>query len=126
MSSPPLVGVRRLDLLSHTNLTEVTRMVLVDVGSVVVLTTGHTTTTRMLSVLTDTTVTGRDVATAKKKKHVSLYITFRGIISVYDRGVCYRFGHRLLLIRPARHCRFILSNFCSCRFVDLLPHQLIK
>lgn len=78
MSSPPLVGVRRLDLLSHTNLTEVTRMVLVDVGSVVVLTTGHTTTTRMLSVLTDTTVTGRDVATAKKKKHVSLYITFRG------------------------------------------------
>lgn len=48
----------------HTNLTEVTGMVLVDVGTVVVLTTSHTTTTGMLSVLADTTVTGRDVATA--------------------------------------------------------------
>jgi hypothetical protein len=54
--------------VSHTNLTEVTRVVLVDVGSVVVLTTGHTTTTGMLAVLADTTVTGRDVATAEKKK----------------------------------------------------------
>lgn len=33
---------------SHTNLTEVTRVVLVEVGSVVVLTTGHTTTTGVL------------------------------------------------------------------------------
>lgn len=49
--------------VAHTNLTEVTGMVLVDVGSVVVLTTGHTTTTGMLSVLANTTVTGRDVAT---------------------------------------------------------------
>ena len=48
----------------HTNLTEVTRMVLVDVGPVVVLTTGHTTTTGMLPGLANTTVTGRDVATA--------------------------------------------------------------
>ena len=32
----------------HTNLTEVTRVVLVDVGTVVVLTTGHTATTGML------------------------------------------------------------------------------
>lgn len=47
----------------HTNLTEVTRVVLVDVGAVVVLTTGHTTTTGVLAVLADTTVTGRDVAT---------------------------------------------------------------
>ena len=45
----------------HTNLTEVTRMVLVDVGPVVVLTTSHTTTTRMLPVLSDTSVTGGDV-----------------------------------------------------------------
>ena len=35
----------------HTNLSEVTGMVLVDVGAVVVLTTGHTTTTGMLAVL---------------------------------------------------------------------------
>lgn len=46
----------------HTNLTEVTRVVLVDVGTVVVLTTGHTATTRRLPVLADTTFTGRDVA----------------------------------------------------------------
>jgi len=37
-------------------------VVLVDVGSVVVLTTGHTSTTWMLSVLSDTTMTGTDVA----------------------------------------------------------------
>jgi hypothetical protein len=37
-------------------------MVLVDVGPVVVLTTGHTTTTGMLPVLADTTVTGGNVA----------------------------------------------------------------
>lgn len=33
---------------THTDLTEVTRMVLVEVGPVVVLTTGHTTTTGVL------------------------------------------------------------------------------
>jgi len=46
----------------HTDLSEVTRMVLVHVGSVVVLATGKTTTTRMLAVLAYTTVTGRNVA----------------------------------------------------------------
>lgn len=45
-------------------LSEVTRVVLVDVGSVVVLTTGHTATTGVLPVLANTTVTGRDVAAA--------------------------------------------------------------
>ena len=45
----------------HTNLTEVTRVVLVDVGPVVVLTTSHTTTTGVLPVLSDTSVTGGDV-----------------------------------------------------------------
>lgn len=47
--------------VSHTNLTEVTWMVLVQVGSVVVLTTGHTTTTWILSVLSDSTFTGGNV-----------------------------------------------------------------
>ena len=56
--------VRLLVEVSHTDLTEVTRVVLVDVRSVVVLTTGHTTTTWVLPVLANTTVTGRDVATA--------------------------------------------------------------
>ena len=48
--------------VSHTNFSEVTRMVLVDVGAVVVLTTGHTATTGRLAVLANTTFTGRDVA----------------------------------------------------------------
>lgn len=47
--------------VSHTDLSKVTRMVLVHVDSVVVLTSGKTSTTRMLPVLTDSTVTGRDV-----------------------------------------------------------------
>jgi hypothetical protein len=46
----------------HTNLTEVTRVVLVDIGTVVVLATGHTATTGRLAVLANTTLTGRDVA----------------------------------------------------------------
>lgn len=41
---------------------------LVQVGTVVVLTTGHTTTTGMLAVLSYTTVTGRDVAATGKEK----------------------------------------------------------
>lgn len=48
----------------HTDLTEVTGVVLVDVGTVVVLTTGHTATTRGLAVLADTTVTSGHVAAA--------------------------------------------------------------
>lgn len=52
---------------------EVTRMVLVNVGSVVMLTTGHTTTTWMLSVLSDTTVSSGDMAsTILHKCFVSL------------------------------------------------------
>jgi len=56
--------VLRLVEVAHTDFTEVTRVVLVHVGTVVVLTTGETTTTGMLPVLADTTVTGRDVAAA--------------------------------------------------------------
>ncbi len=44
--------------VSHTNLTEITWMVFIHVNSVVMLTTGHTSTTGVLSVLTDTTFTG--------------------------------------------------------------------
>lgn len=59
--------------VSHTDLSEVTRVVLVEVGTVVVLTTGHTTTTGVLSVLADTTVTGRDVAAAVEILSVKWY-----------------------------------------------------
>ena len=43
--------------LTHTDLTKVTRMVFIHVDTVMMLTTSKTTTTRMLSVLTNTTVT---------------------------------------------------------------------
>ena len=50
--------------ISHADLSEVTRMVLVEIRSVMMLTTRHTTTTGVLSVLADTSMTGRDVTTA--------------------------------------------------------------
>lgn len=49
--------------VAHTDLTEVTGVVTVKVGTVVVQTTSKTTTTGMLAVLADTTVTGRNVST---------------------------------------------------------------
>jgi hypothetical protein len=51
--------------VAHAHLSKVTRVVLVNVCAVVVLTTGHTTTTGVLAVLSDTTVTGRDMAAAR-------------------------------------------------------------
>jgi hypothetical protein len=51
-------------------------MVLVEVGTVVVLTTGHTTTTGVLTVLSDTTVTGGHMTAARwKKELVSLWLS---------------------------------------------------
>lgn len=50
--------------VAHTDFTKVTGMVLVEVGTVVVLTTSHTTTTRVLAVLSYTAMAGRDMAAA--------------------------------------------------------------
>jgi hypothetical protein len=47
--------------LAHADLSEVTRVVLVEVDAVVVLSTGITTTTGMLTVLADTAVSHLDV-----------------------------------------------------------------
>lgn len=52
----------------HANLSEVAWVILVHVGAVVVLTTGKTTTTGVLTVLADTTVAGRNVAAAANRK----------------------------------------------------------
>lgn len=46
-----VVGVLRQVVVTHTNFTKVTRMVLIKVDAVVVLTTGKTATTWMFSVL---------------------------------------------------------------------------
>ena len=64
----------------HTHFTEVTGMVLVHVCTVVVLATGKTTTTWMLPVLADTTVTGRDVAATVVKMLVLLLRYDRSIV----------------------------------------------
>jgi len=53
--------------VSHSDLSEVTWMVLVHVGSVVVLTTSKTSTTWMLAVLSYTSVTGGNMTAAAKK-----------------------------------------------------------
>ena len=50
--------------VSHADLSEITGMILVEIGSVVVLTTGHTATTGMLAVLSNATVTGRNMTAA--------------------------------------------------------------
>lgn len=63
---PPVLLVRVVEV-PHTDLTEVTGVVLVDVGAVVVLTTGHTATTRVLTVLANTTVTGGNMTAAVKR-----------------------------------------------------------
>jgi len=47
---------------THTDLTKVARMVAIQVSAMVMHTTSHTTTTWMLTMLADTTVTGRDVS----------------------------------------------------------------
>ena len=58
-----VLGVAQQVVVAHTDLTEVTRVVLVEVGTVVVETTGQTATTGVLAVLADTTVTCRNVTT---------------------------------------------------------------
>ncbi len=48
--------------ISHANLPEISRVVFIKIRSVMMLTTRHTATARMLAMLADTTVAGRDVA----------------------------------------------------------------
>jgi hypothetical protein len=50
--------------IPHSNLSKVTRMVFIHVRSVMMLTTSQTSSTRMLAVLSYTTVTGGDMTAA--------------------------------------------------------------
>ena len=65
-------GVLHLVEVSHADLSEVTWMVLVEIGAVVMLTTGHTTTTGVLSVLAHSSMTGGDVAAAVREMLVCI------------------------------------------------------
>ena len=49
--------------VAHADFTKITRVIFIHKDAVVVLTTGVTTTSRMLSVLTDTSVTAGNVST---------------------------------------------------------------
>ena len=55
-------AVLQLVEVTHTDLTEVTRVIFIHEDTVVVLSTSVTTTTRMLTVLANTTVSHLDVA----------------------------------------------------------------
>ena len=59
--------------IPHSDLTKVTRMVLVHIRSVVMLTTSKTSTTGMLAVLAYTAVSSRDMAATVKKLLASQY-----------------------------------------------------
>jgi len=48
----------------HANLPKVTRMIFIEVRSVVMLSSGHTTSTGMLAMLANTSVAGGDMAAA--------------------------------------------------------------
>jgi len=48
--------------VAHTNFTKITRVIFIHEDSVVVLTTRHTATGRVLAVFTNSTVTGGDVS----------------------------------------------------------------
>jgi hypothetical protein len=58
--------------VSHTDLSEVTWVVLVHVGSVVMLATSKTTTTWMLAVLSYTTVTGGNVSATIERELLAI------------------------------------------------------
>ena len=64
-------GVLHLVEIAHADFSEVTWMVLVEIGAVVMLATRHTATTGVLPVLADTSMTGGDMAAAITNESVS-------------------------------------------------------
>ncbi len=78
--------------VSHADLSKVTRVVFVDVRSVVMLATSHTTTTWVLSVLAYTTVAGGDMATTMREGLSAFYSCaimsrFKSLAVVFHRAL---------------------------------------
>ena len=65
--SPRLWVPYEILTISHAHFSEVTWMVFVEIGPVMMLPTRHTTSTRMLSVLANAAVTGGDMAATGRK-----------------------------------------------------------
>jgi len=82
VDSLTMVSVSTKVEASHTNLSKVTGVVLVEVDPMMVLTTGLTTTTGMLSMLAYTTVTVRNVASRLSSLLMTGGHLLRSIISV--------------------------------------------
>ena len=61
------VVVLQLVEMPHPDLAKVSRMILVDVGSVVVLSSSHTASTRVLAVLANASVAGRNMASTVRE-----------------------------------------------------------
>lgn len=96
--------------ISHAHFSEVTGMVFVEISSVMMLSTGHTTSTRMLSVLANAAVTSGDMATAGRK---SMLAENLGASPEPKRFLC---GFNLLFAgfgQSRRHC-------CDLRMCDVL------
>ena len=64
--------VLQLVEISHAHFSEVTGMIFVQVCSVMMLSTSHTTSTRMLSVLANAAVTSRDMAAAGEESMLAI------------------------------------------------------
>ena len=62
----PVVVLQFVEM-SHADFAEVTGMIFVEIGLVMVLATGHTTTTGMLSMFANTAMAGRDVAPTRRQ-----------------------------------------------------------
>ena len=83
--------------VSHADLSEVTGVILVEIGAVVVLTTRHTATTGVLPVLAHSSMTGGDVAAAVRE--VSVCIAFRDWSFTRGRVAQWRLLHVCWILR---------------------------
>ena len=65
--------------IPHSNLPEISGVILVDVRSVVVRASGHTAASGMLAVLAYSAVSGGDVAAARNRQSMSCAADFRDV-----------------------------------------------
>lgn len=102
--------------IPHTDLSEVTRMVLVHVRSVVMLSTSKTSSTRMLPVLAYSSVTGGDVSAtiSQSDQHSLSYIQVGVPIPIATLGSAVKQG--------------IFSKMTSCRSSSIpqRDHQFVQ
>lgn len=102
--------------VSHTHFTEVTGMVLVEIGTVMMLATGHTATTGMLPVLSYTSITGGDVPAAVVKELA--YNHESGRCALKSLSLAEEMMDNILLPRLSESCRHRDCCAGAMRLVD--------